>query len=213
MDLQPQRTSQVYKSIALIAILLVSTGCSMHPTRQVTEIGFIDASMLSDSALEGNLKMNNAARARYGVEWTLFDVSDVAFDFGLGGHAIVDSEMPGGIIGVDTTYKLTFGTSNKTRPYAIFSASFDKFTEKWEPATVDYGFTNTFGFGIFHDLSETKQSKLQHGIYADYRWLHNSNGSTFHNDSFRDFFGLDKDQGPNPGYEGGMLTIGYSVDF
>jgi hypothetical protein len=197
----------ILRNIAVLAAIAMLTGCSISPTRSVVEVGFIDHSLLREGDLEGNLKLNNAIRTRVGVEWRLFDLSDGAFDIGLGLHSIKDGEMPGAIVGVDTTYKFVMGTHMKTKPYIIFSASFDKFTERWDPSTVDYGFTNSLGLGFQHDLSESQ------GIYLDYRWLHNSNGSTFHNDSFRKTFGLDKDSGPNPGWEGGMFTLGYSVDF
>ena len=191
--------------IFLSVIAALSSGCISAPTRSIHEVGVISQSIME--AADPALPMSGI-RLRSGVEWSLYSGSGASLDVGIGGHCISDSDKPGQIVGVDTTARFTLATENTVSPYLIFSASADKFTEKWGDSTVDYGFTNTFGFGLRY-----KEAGSSSAIYLDYRWSHNSNGSTFHSDDFRDAFGLDKDQGSNPGFEGGIISLGYSVDF
>jgi len=162
----------------------------------------------SETLLEDGVQgLNNASRFGIGAEWEVFHQDGLSIDLGLGLSILNADNLPSHSLGVDTSVRVNLVPENKISPYFIFTASYDEMASNWGDATVGYGFTNTFGFGLSYDL--TKETSL----YVDYRWLHNSNGSTFHSDEFRDAFGLDKDSGSNRGFETGILTIGYSWDF
>lgn len=191
----------------LIALALVASGCISAPDRSVSEIGIGSSSLLSKKTLEGNVPLDSLVRSRTGVEWEVFGEPDgVAFDVGLGLHTYRDNDQPGWVGGIDTTFKLTFGNELVTEPYVIFSASMDRMSRVWNGTDVDYTFTNTFGFGLSHYIGGGER------IFLDYRWFHTSNGSTFHSDSFRDALGLTKSE-ENPGFEAGLITLGYSFEF
>jgi hypothetical protein len=191
----------------LIALALVASGCVSAPDRGVVELAVGSGSLLSDKTLEGNVAMDTLTKTRAGVEWEIHsEPQGMALDFGLGVQAYADSGQPGTVTGVDATIKLSLAPEFKFTPYVIFSASYDKMSTIWEGTDVDYTFANSFGGGFSYELSETEE------IFIDYRWWHTSNGSSFHTDSFRDTFGLEESQ-DNPGYEAGIVTVGYTWTF
>ena len=191
----------------LIALALVASGCVSAPDRGVVELAVGSGSLLSDKTLEGNVAMDTLTKTRAGVEWEIHsEPQGMALDFGLGVQAYADSGQPGTVTGVDATIKLSLAPEFKFTPYVIFSASYDEMSTIWEGTDVDYTFANSFGGGFSYELSETEE------IFIDYRWWHTSNGSSFHTDSFRENLGLDESL-DNPGYEAGIVTVGYTWTF
>lgn len=175
--------------------------------RLIVEQGLGSSGLLSDSTLEGNIPLDRLSRSRIGLEWELFSEPEgIALDFGLGLHAYSASGQPSTAMGVDTTLRLTFGPELRLSPYVIFTASYDELGETWSGTDVDYSFTNTFGAGMSYRIDDSSS------LYLDYRWFHTSNGSSFHSDSFREFFSLEKSEN-NPGFESGLITLGYSFEF
>ncbi len=175
--------------------------------RLILEQGVGSSSLLSDSTLEGNIPLDRLIRSRIGLEWELFsEPKGVTLDFGLGLHAYSASGQPSMATGVDTTLRLTFAPELRFSPYVIFTASYDEFGKTWSGTDVDYTFTNTFGAGMSYRVDDDSS------LYLDYRWFHSSNGSSFHSDSFRETFGLEKSE-MNPGFEAGLITLGYSIEF
>lgn len=191
----------------LIALALVASGCVSAPDRGVVELAVGSGSLLSDKTLEGNVAIDTLTKTRAGVEWELInEPQGMALDFGLGVQAYADSGQPGTVTGVDATIKLSLAKELKFTPYVIFSASYDEMSTIWEGTDIDYTFANSFGGGLSYELSETEE------VFIDYRWWHTSNGETFHSDSFREFFGLEKSS-ENPGFEAGIVTVGYTFEF
>jgi hypothetical protein len=199
----------IIRNIATMAVIVMLTGCVSSPARIVYEVGAGDSGMLSEKTLDGNVHLSDVVRVKVGAEWSVFNIPDgMSLEVGIGVANLSAGNMPGSATGIDTMFRLTAVPQNKISPYVVFTASYDKFSEVWEPTEVDYGFTNTFGAGFSYDLDSKSR------LYIDYRWLHNSWGSTFHTQGFRDTFGLaGTESDPNPGFESGIFTIGYGIDF
>jgi len=174
--------------------------------RLIVEQGFGSSSLLSDSTLEGNIGLERFAKTRVGLEWELFsDEEGLALDFGLGMQSYMASGQSNAT-GIDTTLRLTLSPNATLSPYVIFSASYDKMSRTWTGTDVDYTFANSFGAGASYRLNERSK------VFVDYRWFHTSNGAAFHSDAFRDTFGLETSY-ENPGFETGLITVGYSLEF
>lgn len=188
-------------------VVLFSSGCVSAPDRTIVEFGVGSGSLLSESTLEGNIPVETLVKSRVGVEWEVFSDEDgIALDLGVGAQTYGDVGSGESAVGVDTTIRLTLAPSGNISPYVIFSASYDQTGSPWEGTDVDYTFANTFGGGLSFQIDEKST------LFVDYRWMHFSNGASFHSDSFRETFGLETSN-QNPGFEAGLITVGYALGF
>lgn len=173
--------------------------------RLIVEQGLGSSSLLSDSTLEGNIGLDRFAKTRVGLEWELLGDEGLSIDFGLGMQSYMASGQSNAT-GIDTTMRITLSPNATLSPYVIFSASYDKMSTTWTGTDVDYTFANSFGAGASYKLDDKSR------LFVDYRFFHTSNGAAFHTDSFRETFGLETSN-QNPGFETGLITVGYSWEF
>lgn len=205
-------------TLPLIASVVLACGA---PDRLALETGFVSSRLAPGSTYTDIVSKWRTDGHKYGVHYesirafdtTLrmeFDVArmgDFILDLGFGAHVVAELDRHGDLIGGAMAIRLRYLATDRVEPYFIWEKTADKFTHLWPPQEVDYGFTDAVGFGIRFPNPESSWS-----YHIDYRWWHNSWGSSVLSDDFRDFFGLDK-KGPNPGFEGGGIFLGAAYSF
>ena len=185
----------------LLPLILLLTSCaSLH-----TELGISDPALgMRDSIRRTNsLEPLQAIHVASRAEQCVIQTDYASVDLGLGPSYVQNHDS--WALGAEASLRIRWSQHPTFQPYVLATQGF-MYAEGWEGSDVNYTFNTSFGVGAQFNLSE------RWAVTADYRWLHLSNGKSFHSDQTRDIFGL-KNPDQNSGQQNGALLVGLLYHF
>jgi hypothetical protein len=188
-----------FSGLFFLCLLMPSiTGCANW--RLHTEAGYTHPALGGERWIKNeNVDPLRSAALAARIEATVIESGTLALDQGIGPMLLAGDQ--GWLLGAESVTRLRWKATKDVHPYLISTNGF-AYTQGWRESDVPYAFTTGLGAGAQWNYSP------RCAFTADVRWLHHSNGKSFHGDRTRHLLGL-----ANPDKNGGYQNLGVFFGF
>lgn len=193
-------------AVAFLLVTLLTFGCSSPFDFRLNVEGGIAAPEFGGQSFitnSDNLRDLHAGIGAAHLETTVLEGAGLAIDVGAG--PMIWGSHQGELMGAEAVARIRLRLTDVFEPYVVGTAGFAH-AEGWHGSDVYYAYTSGLGVGGLYRLSEAL------ALTADWRWLHHSNGMTFHSDGFRHMIGQSKAT-ENDSHQNSAIMVGLVWDF